>query len=131
MESFRFLFQNLVSTMVICAVAGCSNRSGRDPVTFSRIPSKKLPLYYNYLRRADIDRQDFMRNGNAKYRICSAHFDDSSFHLDGRGRKVLNDDAIPLPPKSVSTLRTDSRRGQATESEASNSHEVVVSHLYY
>ncbi len=69
--------------MVICAIFGCSKRSGRDKVSFFRIPCVDMKRNYKYsqliLKRqklwiARIKREDLEETKIKHARVCELHF---------------------------------------------------------
>ena len=80
---------------------------------------KKKMLFYNYARRADLNKRDFMAENYKKYRICSDHFLESDFlYKQNSSVKYLKPTAVPVgrkcmtattpPPSSAPTATTTS-----------------------
>ena len=108
--------------MVICAVATCNARSGRDPVNFFRFPQNKE------LRHAWIFKCRRKNFCPSKYaRVCSQHFVESDFAISqsfassvGYGNKLhmrLKPDAIPsiIPEPKGADKRKSPRKSKAQE----------------
>ena len=104
--------------MVICAVATCDSRSGRDKVTFFSFPNnKELSRIWTFKCK----RKYYSPSEHAK--ICKKHFTDSDFVMsssfaasvgfNGKLRLKLKPDAVPtnIPePRTVQVKKKKSPR---------------------
>ena len=91
--------------MVLCAAYGCNSRSGVDRVSFFRFPKNAglRKIWIQRLNRGESATKSFAPNSH--HRLCSKHFDDSSYILSpkfaqdiGYGKKFilrLKEDALP------------------------------------
>ena len=114
--------------MTGCAVVGCANRGHKSKadsdvgvISYHRLPKDETlrTVWINYCCQKD---QINVKNA----RICSAHFDESSFVRDlqhellGKPpRRILKDDAVPTKRLSYSPTKLPSsayqpKRRQAT-----------------
>ena len=69
--------------MVLCSIVGCSNRSGRDKVSYHRLPAiiyhqgEQMLAISTERRRASlaaISRVDLTEDGLHNVYVCSRHF---------------------------------------------------------
>ena len=75
--------------MVICAIIGCSNRSGRDKVRFFRLPAvvkhqgeqmRSITTMQHCAWLKAISRDDLTKDKLSNIFVCEKHF---KYHKDG------------------------------------------------
>ena len=78
-------------------------------------------LFYNYARRAGLNKRDFMAESYKKYRICSDHFLESEFfYKQNSSVKYLKPTAVPVGRKCMTATTPPSSAPTATTTSSSS-----------